>query len=70
MPPDVSLWPPFWWSLVEFDEARAKVQTGLALHPGFTIRRYPAGAQSDNPLFLKRREWMIEDMRNAGVPEG
>ena len=70
MPPDVSIWPLLWWSLVEFDEARAEAQTGLALNPGFTIRRYRDGAQSDNPVFLKRREQIIEDMRKAGVPEG
>jgi len=56
--------------LGRLDEARAEVQAGLALNPGFTIRRYRAGAQSDNPNFLKRRERMIEDMRKAGVPEG
>jgi TolB-like protein len=56
--------------LGRIDEARAEVQAGLALNPGFTIRRYRAGVQSDNPLFLKRRERMIEDMRKAGVPEG
>ena len=27
-------------------------------------------AQSDNPVFLKGRERIIEDMRKAGVPEG
>ena len=70
MLPDVSIWLLLWWSSVELDEARAEVQTGLALNPGFTIRRYRAGAQSDNPLFLKRRERLIEDMRKAGVPEG
>jgi TolB-like protein/class 3 adenylate cyclase/Tfp pilus assembly protein PilF len=52
------------------EEARTEVQAGLALNPGFTIRRYRAGAQSDDPDFLKRRERMIEDMRKAGVPEG
>jgi tetratricopeptide (TPR) repeat protein len=56
--------------LDRLDEARAEVQAGLALNPGFTIRRYRAGAQSDNPLFLKRRERIIEDMRKAGAPEG
>jgi TolB-like protein/class 3 adenylate cyclase/Tfp pilus assembly protein PilF len=56
--------------LGRFDEARAEVQAGLALNPGFTIRRYRAGAQSDNPVFLKGRERIIEDMRKAGVPEG
>ena len=56
--------------LGQLDEARAEVQAGLALNPGFTIRRYRAGAQSDNPFFLKGRERIIEDMRKAGVPEG
>jgi TolB-like protein/class 3 adenylate cyclase len=51
-------------------EARAEVQAGLALNPGFTLRRYRAGVQSDNPFFLKGRERIIEDMRKAGVPEG
>ena len=55
--------------LGQLDEARAEVQAGLALNPGFTIRRYRAGAQSDNPVFLKRREQIIEAMRKAGVPE-
>ena len=56
--------------LGRLDEARAEVQAGLALNPGFTIRRYREGAQSDNPDFLKRRERIIEDLRKAGVPEG
>ena len=70
MLPDVSIWLLLWWSLVESMKREPKSQAGLALNPGFTIRRYRAGAQSDNPLFLKRRERMIEDMRKAGVPEG
>ena len=56
--------------LGRLDEARAEVQAGLALNPGFSIRRYRAGAQSDNPVFLKGRERIIENMRKAGVPEG
>jgi tetratricopeptide (TPR) repeat protein len=56
--------------LGRLDEAQAEVQAGLALNPGFTLRRYRDGAQSDNPVFLKRRERIIEDMRKAGVPEG
>ena len=56
--------------LGRLDDARAEVQAGLALNPKFTIRRYRAGAQSDNPVFLRRREQIIEDMRKAGVPEG
>ena len=56
--------------LGRLDEARAEVQAGLALNPRFTIRRYRAAAQSDNPVFLKGRERMIENMRKAGAPEG
>ena len=55
--------------LGRLDEARAEVQAGLALNPGFTLRRYRAGAQSDNPVFLKGRERIIEDLRKAGLPE-
>jgi TolB-like protein len=56
--------------LGRLDEARAEVQAGLALNPGFTIRRYRTGAQSDNPTFLRGRERLIENMRKVGVPEG
>jgi tetratricopeptide (TPR) repeat protein len=56
--------------LGRLDEARAEAQAGLSLNPGFTLRRYRDGAQSDNPVFLKGRERIIEDMRKAGVPEG
>ena len=56
--------------LGRLDEARAEVQAGLALNPGFTLRRYRDGAQSDNPVFLKGRARIIEDIRKAGVPEG
>jgi len=55
--------------LGRLDEARAEVQAGLALTPEFTLRRYRAGAQSDNPVYLKRREQLIDAMRKAGVPE-
>jgi TolB-like protein/Tfp pilus assembly protein PilF len=60
-------------SLVELgrlDEAKNEVKAALALNPNFTVRRYRDGAQSDNPVFLKGRERIIEDMRKAGVPEG
>jgi TolB-like protein len=52
------------------DEGRAAVQAGLALDPGFTLRRYRAGASSDNPIYLAGRERLHEGMRMAGVPEG
>ena len=56
--------------LGRLDEARAEVKAALALDPNFTLRRYRDAAQSDNPVFLKGRERIIEDMRKAGVPEG
>jgi tetratricopeptide (TPR) repeat protein len=55
--------------LGRLDEARAEAKTALALDPKFTLRRFRDAAQSDNPVFLKRRERIIEDMRMAGVPE-
>jgi TolB-like protein/class 3 adenylate cyclase len=55
--------------LGRIDEARAEARAGLAIEPRFTLRRYQAGAQSDNAVFLERREQIIEGMRKAGVPE-
>jgi tetratricopeptide (TPR) repeat protein len=51
-------------------EARAEVQSGLALNPAFTINRFRDGAESDNPIFLKQRHNIYEGLREAGVPEG
>jgi hypothetical protein len=51
-------------------EARAEVKTGLALDPGFTLKRYGALVESDNPVYLAHRERVAEGMRVAGVPEG
>ena len=52
------------------DEARAAAQAGLVLDPSFTIRRYRAGALSDNPNYLAWRERMLQAMQMAGLPEG
>ena len=57
-------------NLDRIEEARAAVQAGLALDPSFTIRRFRAGAASENPVFLARRERIVLGMRKAGVPEG
>ena len=57
-------------ALGRLDEARAEVHAGLTLDPKFTIRRFRAGAPTDNPVFLKQRERVIEAMRKAGAPEG
>ena len=52
------------------DEARAAAQAGLVLNPSFTIRRFRAGAYSDNPTYLAWRERMYQGMHMAGLPEG
>ena len=56
----------------EQEEAQSEVKAGLALDPGFTIRRFRTGAeaQGDNPVYRARLERLIERMRKAGVPEG
>jgi hypothetical protein len=46
------------------------VKAGLAVDPNFTLRRFRAGAQSDNAVYLAQRARVIEGMRLAGVPEG
>jgi TolB-like protein/class 3 adenylate cyclase/Tfp pilus assembly protein PilF len=57
--------------LGRMEEAQAAVQTGLALDPAFTLRRYSAGAAaSDHPAFVAQRERIYDAMRRAGVPEG
>ncbi|MGY3583532.1 TolB-like protein/tetratricopeptide (TPR) repeat protein [Bradyrhizobium sp. USDA 4341] len=52
------------------DEARTAAKAGLALNPGFTIRRLRAAKISDNPIYLSGQERLCEGMRIAGVPEG
>jgi TolB-like protein/class 3 adenylate cyclase/Tfp pilus assembly protein PilF len=52
------------------DEARTAATAGLALDPGFTIRRVRATKRSDNPAYLAGRERLCMGMRLAGVPEG
>jgi tetratricopeptide (TPR) repeat protein len=53
------------------DEARTAARTGLALNPGFTIRRFSLTAQQgDNPAYLAGFERACEGFRLAGVPEG
>ena len=55
--------------LGELDQARKAVQTGLALDPSFTIRRFRAGTATDDPTYLAGRERCYEGLRMAGVPE-
>jgi TolB-like protein len=56
--------------LGKLDEARAAVNSGLALNPRFTIRRFRDVAFSDNPTFIAGLYRVIEGLRFAGVPEG
>jgi len=54
----------------EVREARSAARAGLALDPGFTIRRYRINTKSNDPAYLAGRERFYEGMRIAGVPEG
>jgi tetratricopeptide (TPR) repeat protein len=56
--------------LGSLDQAKAAATAGVALNPGFTVRRFRLGAASDNPTFLAKRERIYEGMCMAGVPEG
>jgi TolB-like protein/class 3 adenylate cyclase/Flp pilus assembly protein TadD len=51
-------------------EAEIDAKAGLAMAPNFTLARFRASAESDNPTFLAQREGVIEGMRRAGVPAG
>jgi len=52
------------------EEARKEAEIALQLNPKFAIRLFRAGAYSDNPVYLKQRERIIEAFRAAGIPEG
>jgi TolB-like protein/class 3 adenylate cyclase/tetratricopeptide (TPR) repeat protein len=56
--------------LGRLDEAREEVKAGLAINPEFTIRRFLAGRESDNPVFVAQHTRVAEGMRLAGAPEG
>jgi tetratricopeptide (TPR) repeat protein len=57
--------------LGSLDEARTAAQAGLALVPGFTIRRFRVAVKSsDNPTYLAGLERVCQGMRLAGIPEG
>ena len=57
--------------LGRLDQARASVDTGLALNPAFAVSRARASwtAMSDDPTYLAQLEPILEGMRIAGVPE-
>ena len=56
--------------LGHLNEARAATQAGLALDPGFSLRRLRINRSSDNPTYLASSPRIYKGMRMAGVPEG
>ena len=57
-------------NLGKLDEAQGETRIGLTLDPTFTIRRFRADKESDNPIFLAGKQRIIEGMRKAGLPQG
>ena len=51
-------------------EARAAIEAGLTVDPGFALSSFRAATPSDNPVFLAQHERVCEGMRIAGAPEG
>jgi TolB-like protein/class 3 adenylate cyclase len=67
-------WPCFFLAaclahLGRLDEARREVTAGLAVNPKFTIGRFLAARESDNPVYVAQYKRVIEGMRMAGLPE-
>jgi len=56
--------------LGHLNEARAATQAGLALDPGFTLRRLRINRSTDNPTYLAGSKRIYKAMRMAGIPEG
>ena len=52
------------------NEAKAAMQGGLALDPGFTLGRFRVNVPSDNPAYRAGARRIYEGMRLAGAPEG
>jgi tetratricopeptide (TPR) repeat protein len=48
-------------NLGRLEEAQSETKSGLALDPGFSIRRFRKGNENAGPL--------LDSMRKAGVPE-
>jgi TolB-like protein/Tfp pilus assembly protein PilF len=55
--------------LGQSEEAHKEAEIALQLNPKFSIRLIRASASSDNPVYLKQRERIIEAYRAAGIPE-
>lgn len=57
--------------LARFHEARAAMNSGLALVPTFVVNRFHAtwAAMSDDPMYLSQLERILAGLRKAGVPQ-
>ena len=53
----------------QLDEARSALAAHNQLMPNMTISALRADYQSDNPIFLKRRERYLHGLTLAGMPE-
>jgi hypothetical protein len=64
-------WPPRWRSSVDWRRRIPPSKTGLALDPSFAVSRFRTNlvGRCDNPTFLAQLEPVLEDMREAGIPE-
>lgn len=70
---------PFWLNYVDLassnawlgrqGEARSAVEALLRLKPGYTIRHWQQEGWSDDPIFLREYERIVEGLRKAGLPE-
>ena len=56
--------------LGKMSEARTAMKEGLALHPGFTMRRFLSYLASDHPIFRSTHERFAQGLLLAGAPDG
>ncbi|HZZ25878.1 MAG TPA: adenylate/guanylate cyclase domain-containing protein [Roseiarcus sp.] len=61
--------PTHFYLAAAFAQLGRPFNAGLALDPRFTLERFRLSAESDNPIYLARRERLIDHLRQAGVPE-
>ncbi len=70
---------PYWLAYVDLassyawlgrpDEARAAVDALLKLKPGYTVGHWQREGWSDDPVFMREYQRIVEGLRKAGLPE-
>lgn len=70
---------PYWLNYVDLaasnawlgrqEEAQSAVASLLKLKPGYTVGHWQREGWSDNPIFLREYERIVEGLRRAGLPE-